>query len=456
MTDTIETAPSLEGGLLIGGQWLHESSGGTLEHVYPATGKVQAEFPIAGPAEVDAAVRAAGDALADWKTWNPAEREAALRRLSGLLRERAAAFGRIGSLECGLPLSLAQYLAPAAAAWIDYYAGWIDKHTGETVPAFGALDYTRPEPIGVAAVILTWNSSAAAYGASVAAALAAGCTVVIKPAELAPFSGSMFGRACLDAGLPPGVVNVVTGGPATGDALVRHPGVSKISFTGGVETAKVIQASAAGSLTPLLLELGGKSANVVFADADVETVASVVVSGLAALNGQTCIAPTRLLIEQSVYTDVLEAVFEGVRALRLGDPFDPTTAMGPVICDRAVDRILGVIERANREGAGKLITGGHRLDQGSGGFFVAPTVFSEVDNASHLAQSEIFGPVLSALAFNDEEEAVSLANTTAYGLAAYVQTSDLERAHRVAHALDVGTVWVNALGNPLPGAPFGG
>jgi aldehyde dehydrogenase (NAD+) len=250
---------------------------------------------------------------------------------------------------------------------------------------------------------------------------------------------------------------VVPGGPDAGEALVRHPGISKISFTGGVETAKAIQAAAASSLTPLLLELGGKSANIVFADSDLETAASVAVSGLAALNGQTCIAPTRLLVERRRYDEVLDAVRAGVGALRLGDPFAADTVMGPIISERAVDRILGVIDGARAEGAGRLIAGGARLEQGmGGGFFVEPTVFADVDNASSLAQSEIFGPVLSVMPFADEAEAVALANATTYGLSAYVQTTDLERAHRVAHALDAGTVWVNAPGNPIPAAPFGG
>jgi aldehyde dehydrogenase (NAD+) len=325
------------------------------------------------------------------------------------------------------------------------------------VPAAGAFDYTRVEPIGPVAVILTWNSSAAAYGASVGAALAAGCTTVVKSPELAPFSGSLFGRLCLEAGLPPGVVNVISGGPEAGDALVRHPGISKISFTGGPETAKKIQASAAESLTPLLLELGGKSANIVFADADIERATTVAAAGIAALNGQTCIAPTRLLIESSRYEEVIDSVVTKLGATKLGDPFDQTTMMGPIISDTAVQRILGVVERAKAEGCGTILCGGERLVEGmGGGYFMSPTVFSNVDNTSTLAQTEVFGPVLAALPFDTDEEAIALANDTRFGLSAYVQTRDLERAHRVAHELDAGTVWVNAAGNPIPAAPFGG
>jgi len=252
-------------------------------------------------------------------------------------------------------------------------------------------------------------------------------------------------------------VNVISGGPDAGDALVRHPQVSKISFTGGPETAKKIQASAAESLTPLLLELGGKSANVVFADADLGRAATIAAAGMAALNGQTCIAPTRLLIEGSCYDEVVDAVVTQLGAFKLGDPFDPSTVMGPIISEGALQRILGIVEAAKSEQAGTLLCGGERVVEGmGGGYFVSPAVFGGVDNSSTLAQTEAFGPVLAALRFDDEEEAIALANDTRYGLSAYLQTRDLERAHRVAHQLDAGTVWVNAPGNPIPAAPFGG
>ena len=447
----------LPSGLIIGDSIVTETSTGVMSHVNPATGQEQQDFPIAGPDEVDAVVHAAQAALPDWRRLPPAERERLLRRLSQLLRERSAEFGVIASRESGLPSNLAPYLAAASAEWIDYYAGWIDKLTGDTVAAAGAFDYTHVEPVGVVAVILTWNSSAAAYGASVGAALAAGCTVVVKSPELAPFSGSLFGRLCLEAGLPAGVVNVISGGPDAGDALVSHRGISKISFTGGPETARKIQASAARSLTPLLLELGGKSPNIVFADADIERAATIAAAGMAALNGQTCIAPTRLLIEATRYDEVVDAVMTKLREFKLGDPFDPATAMGPIISEGAVQRILGIIERAKAEGSGNLLCGGERLTEGmGGGYFISPAVFGNVDNSSTLAQTEAFGPVLAATPFHSDEEAISLANDTRFGLSAYIQTRDLERALHVTHELDAGTVWVNAPGNPIPAAPFGG
>lgn len=457
MTSLVEIDGELPAGLLIGDAWVHDTTAGVLAHVNPATGTVQQEFAVAGPTEVNAAVTAAMAAFTDWRKWSAAEREAVLRNLARLLREHGADFGIIGARESGIPLTTANYLAPVTADWIDYYAGWIDKNTGQTIPAVGAFDYTRPEPIGVAAVLLTWNSSSAAFGASVGAALAAGCSVVVKPAELAPFSGSLFGRLCLEAGLPAGVVNIVPGGRQAGEALVRHPGIAKISFTGGVETAKAIQATAAESLTPLLLELGGKSANIVFADADIDVASSVVVGGLAALNGQTCIAPTRLLVQESSYAAMLDAVKDKVGQLKLGSPFDADTAMGPIISEGAVNRIVDFVDRAKSDRSGTLVTGGDRLTEGmGGGFFVSPAVFADVDNNSNLARQEIFGPVLSAFLFRTEAEAIELANSTSFGLSAYVQTRDLERAHHVAHELDAGTVWVNAPGAPFPGAPFGG
>jgi acyl-CoA reductase-like NAD-dependent aldehyde dehydrogenase len=454
---TMTATDELPSGLIIDGEVVSDTSAGAMSHINPATGTTQQDFPLAGRQEVDAAVQSARQALRDWRRWTPDERERVIRNLSQLLRDRAADFGVIASRESGLPSMLAPYLAPACAQWIDYYAGWIDKLTGDTIPAGGAFDYTHVEPIGVVAVLLTWNSSVAAYGASVGAALAAGCTVVVKSPELAPFSGSLFGRLCLEAGLPPGVVNVISGGPESGDALVRHPGISKISFTGGPETAKKIQAAAAESLTPLLLELGGKSANIVFADCDIERAATIAAAGMAALNGQTCIAPTRLLVEASRYDEIVDAVVTKLREFKLGDPFDPTTGMGPIISEGAVQRILGIVDRAKSEGAGDLLCGGERLVEGmGGGYFISPAVFGNVDNASALAQEEAFGPVLAALPFDDVEEAIQLANDTRFGLSAYIQTSDLERAHYVAHELDAGTVWVNAPGNPIPGAPFGG
>lgn len=455
--DAKRAAETLPSGLFIGGRWIHESGGGIMEHVNPATGKVQRTFPVAGPAEVNEAVAAARQALRGFGQWSPIDRRDLLLRIAALCRRYSAEFAAIATLENGTIQSVANGVAALAAKWFEYYAGWTDKIVGEVTPGAG-LNYTRVEPYGVVAVILTWNGPTGSIGMKVAAALAAGCSVVLKPPELAPFSSNLFARISVEAGLPAGVLNVLPGGPGAGNALVGHPDVDKISFTGGPATARLVQRACADSLTPLILELGGKSPNIVFADADLEQAAMVAARRLARLAGQVCHAPTRLLIQDSVYDAVAGRVAGLLDEVRVGPPADPASAMGPVISGPACERIMSVIDQARREDAGRLLAGGTRLGgELSGGFFIRPTVFGDVDNQSPLAQQEVFGPVLAAMRFRDEDEAIELANGTPYGLAAHVQTKDLARAHRVAARLDVGNVSVNGgLPNAGPEAPFGG
>jgi len=448
----------LRGGLLIGDEWVHETSAGELEHFYAGTGRAQRVFPIAGRREVDAAVAAARTALPAWRAWSPTARRAVLLRLAALMRDRASDFALISTLEAGLIASRAKGLAPRAAEWIEYYAGWIDKLEGAVVPMHGALDYTLREPIGVVGLILPSSGPTGALGRKVGPALAAGCTVVIKPSEIAPFSPSLFGELCLAAGLPPGVVNILPGAAEAGEALASHPGVDKVSFTGGPVVGRRIQEACARSLTPAILELGGKSANVIFADADLEAAVRHALDGIVAASGQACVAPTRLLVHDSVYDEALERVVQGLKAVHVGDPFDPLTTMGPVISRVARDRITNMIAEAIRADGNSLLLGGSPPEGAlAEGYYVLPTVFGDVDPGSDVAQNEVFGPVLTAMRFRDDAEAVAIANGTPFGLAAYIHTSNLSRALTVAGQLDAGNVSVNGgVAVAGPAGPFGG
>jgi acyl-CoA reductase-like NAD-dependent aldehyde dehydrogenase len=434
------------------------ASGGVYAHHNPATGVRQAEVPLGGVAEIEAAVRAARDARAVWRTVPMGERMAILFRLADLLDAHDDEACAINALDTGTPVS-GMRSGAYTAAWTRYYAGWIDKLDGEVVPVAGdALDVVVPEPYGVIGAIVPWNGPMMGMGQKAVPALAAGNTVVVKPPELAPFGALRFAELALEAGLPPGALNVVVGGAAAGDALVRHPGVDKVSFTGGCATARKVMAAAAETLTPLTFELGGKSANIVFPDADLDVATSMAaLLGAVLLSGQGCALPTRLYVHDDVYDEVVGRVVAQIQAVRVGDPFDPTVLMGPVVSAAACARILGVIERAVDEGSGTLLTGGCKLDGDlADGYFVAPTVFGEVDHDSSLAREEIFGPVLSVIRFHDEDEVVAQANDSDFGLSAYVHTRDGARARRVARELEVGTVIVNGFPGMSPGAPFGG
>ena len=447
--------------LVIGADRFESGSGGEAEHVNPSTGKPQAVIPLAGVTEVDAAVRAAAAAFEGWRRTTPPERRDILLRIASSLRDHEEELATVSTLENGAPCSFTPLLSSVIPAeFCSYYAGWVDKLHGEVVPVYpgDGLDYTLREPYGVVGVIIPWNGPMTSIGQKVIPAIAAGNTVVLKPPELAPFTSLVFHRICTAAGLPPGVLNVISGGPEAGEALVGHPGVGKITFTGGGATAEAVLRAAATNKTPVVLELGGKSANLVFADADLDAAVTMAVQyGIATLSGQACMLPTRLLVERSVYQEVLDEVVAVAESLPVGDPFDAGTMMGPVISARHCQRILDVIERARSAGEGTLLTGGERLGGSlADGYFLPPTVFGDVDPRSPLAQEEIFGPVLAVMPFDDEEHAISLANDTDYGLAGFIWTADVKRAHRTARALDAGYIGVNGMPLMPPTTPFGG
>ena len=389
------------------------------------------------------------------RTPSPA-RAAVLFRLADLLEQHGAEAAELAALDNGTPVSV---MNPGfyTAAWIRYYAGWCDKLDGEVLSAEPGLSYVRLEPYGVVAVIPPWNGSMMGMGQKCGPALAAGNTVVAKPPEVSPFGMLRFAELALEAGLPPGVLNVVVGGATAGSALAGHRGVDKISFTGGGATARALMATAARNLTPLALELGGKSPNVVFPDADLDTAAAMAAQfGTALLAGQGCALPTRLYVHDDVYDDVVAKVLTTLNSLKVGDPLDPASFVGPVVTEAAMERILGVIERAQAEGA-TLLTGGRRLGGDlARGWFVAPTVFGMVDHDSDLARKEVFGPVQAVLRFTSEDDVLAMANDSAFGLGAYLHTSDNRRIQRFVREMESGTVVVNGMGGISPVTPFGG
>lgn len=443
-------------GHLIGDGWRSSSAGGIHRHHYAATGRHQADVSMAGRADVNDAVAAAVAAQPAWAATAPVERARVLLRLADLLEAQEQEIAELGALDNGSPVSV---MRPGTytANWLRYYAGWCDKLDGEVVPSDGGLSYVRLEPYGVVGAIPPWNGSMMGMGQKCGPALAAGNAVVAKPPELAPFGMLRFAELALEAGLPPGVLNVVVGGARTGDVLVRHPDIDKLSFTGGCGTARKLMAAAAENLTPLALELGGKSANIVFPDADLDTAATMAAMfGTGLLSGQGCALPTRLYVHDDVYDEVVGKVLGVLGTLQVGDPLDPATFIGPVVTEAAAKRIVGVIRRARDDGA-TLLAGGDRLDGDlADGWFVAPTVFGDVDHDSDLARNEVFGPVQAILRFSGEDEVLAKANDSDFGLGAYLHTRDSGRILRLSAALQAGTVVVNGMGGISPATPFGG
>ena len=379
--------------------------------------------------------------------------------LADAVHENLDELARLNVYDYAVPISFAG-TALLLERFLRYYAGYVDKPHGSSTPVDWSFDVNliEREPYGVVGVITPWNGALAVTASCVAPALAAGNAVLLKPSELAPLASLRFGELCMQVGLPAGLVNVVPAGPEGGEALVRHPGIRKIHFTGGDGTARKVLQAAAVNLTPVVAELGGKSANIVFDDADLDAAAMLSAhQGPLMQSGQSCACASRVLVHESVYDAFLEKFVAVVEASTIGDPLDPAVVFGPVISQSAVDRIVGVIDEAVASGAGDLLAGGKRLGgELAHGFYLQPTVFGGVDNASALAQTETFGPVVSVMKFSDEAEAVRVANDTPYGLNAFVQTNDLGRAHRVARQLEAGSVWINKYSDISPGGPYGG
>jgi aldehyde dehydrogenase (NAD+) len=452
-SDTVRRLASQ--GHLIGDRW-RPAAAGTYEHRYAATGQVQAEVGLAGAEDVDDAVGAAGEAQPAWAATSPVRRAEILDRLADLLEAEGPAAGELAALDNGTPVRVVKP-GRYAAAWVRYAAEWCVRLGDEVLDGTEGRTSVRREPYGVVGAMPPWNGSMMGMGQKCGPALAAGNTVVAKPPEVSPFGMLRFAELALAAGLPPGVLNVVVGGPTAGAALAGHPGVHKITFTGGAEAARALMATAAKQLTPLALELGGKSPNLVFPDADLDLAAGLAArSGTALLAGQGCALPTRLYVHDDVYDEVVERMLAVLATLPLGDPLDPATFVGPVVTEAAMERILGVIDRALSDGAILLAGGARAGGDMAAGWFVAPTVLGDVDHDSDLARNEVFGPVQAVLRFSTEVEALAKANDSTYGLAAYLHTRDEGRIERFTRGLQAGTVTVNGLGRIGPATPFGG
>jgi aldehyde dehydrogenase (NAD+) len=449
--------------LLIGGEWVDAASGKTFATLNPATGEVLALVPEGDQEDIDRAVRAARKAFEEgpWPKMTPSERGRLLYNLADLIERNATELAQLETLDNGKPIRESLNAdVPLTVDHFRYYAGWATKITGDTIPVSvpgNYFNYTRREPVGVVGQIIPWNFPLLMAAWKLGAALACGNTVVLKPAEQTPLTALRLGELIQEAGFPDGVVNIVTGyGETAGAALARHMDVDKVAFTGSTEVGKLIMQAASGNLKKISLELGGKSPNIIFPDADFSKAIPGALMGIFFNQGQVCCAGSRLYIQKNVYDRVLSDMVDHAKKIKQGPGIDPTTQMGPLVSKEQLDRVTGYLEKGVNEGAEVLVGGEPAEGDLASGYFVKPTVFANVTDEMTIAQEEIFGPVVAAMPFEDIDEVIRRANLTAYGLAAGVWTTDIRKAHRVANAIKAGTVWVNCYNVFDAASPFGG
>ncbi|HEV8400529.1 MAG TPA: aldehyde dehydrogenase family protein [Gemmatimonadales bacterium] len=445
--------------LFINNEWRPAAAGKRFPVVNPATEEVIADVAAGDAADVDNAVRAAKACFesAAWRDLSARKRGRMLSKAADLLEARLDEFSRLESAQNGKTLFEAKIELTMTVNTLRYYAGWADKIVGDTLPVDGPfLAYTLREPIGVVGAIVPWNFPLNIASWKFAPALAAGCTVILKPASETPLTAVLFGELALEAGLPAGAFNVVAGGGSTaGAALVRHPDVDKISFTGSTEVGRQVMKMAAETNKRVTMELGGKSPNIIFADADLKAAVRGAQTGIFYGKGEVCAAGSRLLVERSIHDQVVEQLAEGAKKLTPGDPLDKNTRLGALVSKKQQESVLAYVKKGVDEGA-RLVAGGNAVKPNGKGYFVEATVFAGVQPEMTIAREEIFGPVLAVLSFDDFDAGVKLANNTVYGLAAGIWTKDIQKAHRAAKAIRAGTVWINSYNFYDSGAPFGG